>query len=290
MRLNPIVKKELKVSSRSMKLCWGLFAYEAVLVMVFLLVLSIMEAAQGYLYDDENVYTYLIYLYPVIGIMQLGIIAMIMPIITASSISGERERQTFDIMLTTCMSPFSIVWGKLLTAILQILLYVVASLPIMGLSFVIGGLEWHNLLIYFLTVVIVAFFSGSIGIYCSSICRKSITAIVLSFVFYVGIYGMTFFPMLVRAIFGTDTMGESALVLLFNPGVLIEEVFVLSMGEESIFTGNNINSTDAGVLTYILIRLNIWPWISAICIIILGLAFMLLATGRINPMRTGKKK
>ena len=37
MRLNPIVKKDIKVQARSMKMAWGIFAYEAILRVYFLL-------------------------------------------------------------------------------------------------------------------------------------------------------------------------------------------------------------------------------------------------------------
>ncbi|MDE5823540.1 MAG: hypothetical protein K2H91_02495, partial [Lachnospiraceae bacterium] len=118
---NPLVKKDLQVTARSMRLSWGLFAYDAVLVMAFLLALAVIQTeGRGY-YSNNNIYSYLIYLFPVLAIAQVCIVALIVPIITASSISGERERQTFDIMLTTCMSPFSIVLGKVVSAVIRIL-------------------------------------------------------------------------------------------------------------------------------------------------------------------------
>ncbi len=43
MRLNPIVKKDIKVQSRSMKICWGLFAYELILALVFLLKMYVIR-------------------------------------------------------------------------------------------------------------------------------------------------------------------------------------------------------------------------------------------------------
>ena len=33
MRLNPIVRKDVKVQSRSMRICWGVFGYELVLAL-----------------------------------------------------------------------------------------------------------------------------------------------------------------------------------------------------------------------------------------------------------------
>jgi ABC-2 type transport system permease protein len=70
---------------------------------------------------------------------------VVVPVRTASAISGEKERQTFDIMMTTSMTGFSIIMGKVLTAMIQSMFYVVAGLPIVALAFVIGGLSWGNL-------------------------------------------------------------------------------------------------------------------------------------------------
>ena len=138
LRWNPIVKKDLQVTARSMRFSWGLFAYEAVLTMTFLLALTMIQQMSGSFYSSSNVYSSLIYLFPVLSVAQVCIVALIVPIITASSISGEKERQTFDIMLTTCMSPFSIVLGKVMSAVLRILFFVAAGMPIMALAFVVG--------------------------------------------------------------------------------------------------------------------------------------------------------
>ena len=42
LKVNPIVKKDLKVISRSMKYSWGLFAYEAVLGVAFIITMLII--------------------------------------------------------------------------------------------------------------------------------------------------------------------------------------------------------------------------------------------------------
>ncbi len=41
-RWNPIVKKDLQVTARSMRFSWGLFAYDAVLVLAFLLATAVI--------------------------------------------------------------------------------------------------------------------------------------------------------------------------------------------------------------------------------------------------------
>ena len=285
-RLNPIVKKDLQVSARSMRISWGLFAYEGVLTLAFLLALLVIQEETQRFYSSGNVYSYLVYLFPVVAIVQVCIVALIMPIITASSISGEKERQTFDIMLTTCMSPFSIVVGKVFSAVLRILFFVAGSLPIMGLSFVVGGLSWINLLYFLLSVVLLSIFAGSIGILCSSFCRKSIAAVILSFVFYFVIFGATFLPLLLMAIFGKGNVGEAMLPLLFNPIMFFEEVFTFIMMGESLISEADFKLTDVGTITYHLAQGKVWMFVSAGCILLLSLLFMLLAAWKVNPMHS----
>ena len=287
-RLNPIVKKDMQVAARSMRLSWGLFAYEAVLTLAFLLAMMIIQAESGDVYGGGNVYSYLVYLFPVLAVAQVCIVALIVPILTASSISGERERQTLDIMLTTCMSPFAIVVGKVVSAVLRILFFVAASTPIMALAFVVGGLSWSNLFYFLLTIILLSVLSGSIGILCSALCRRSITAVILSFAFYFIIYILTYIPVLLRAALGRGNAGESMLILLFNPTVFFEEFFMHIMTGESLLggTGYAFSRKEVGFLTYHLTTGKTWMFVSAACILLLSLLFMLAAAWKVNPMHS----
>ncbi len=121
MRLNPIVKKDVKVQSRSMKICFGVFAYELILALVFFFAMFLIQ--ENSVYSISNIYSELVVLYPVLAITQFAILGVIVPVRTASAISGERERQTFDIMMTTGMTPFSVITGKVMTAIVQSMLF-----------------------------------------------------------------------------------------------------------------------------------------------------------------------
>ena len=288
-RWNPIVKKDLQVTARSMRLSWGLFAYEAVLTMAFLLALSVIQQTSNSYYSDGNVYSHLIYLFPVLSVAQVGIVALIVPVITASAISGEKERQTFDIMLTTCMSPFSIVLGKVMSAVLRILFFVAAGMPIMALAFVVGGLSWSYLLYFVLTIVLLSLLSGSIGILCSALCRRSITAVILSYAFYFVIYGLTFLPMFLKLFLTqAENMGESMLFLLFNPIIFYEEFFMQLMAGESLFGGGDSNFTrsEVGFLTYHLSQGRAWVFLSAACIFLLSFLLLLAAAWKVNPMHS----
>ena len=299
-RLNPLVKKDLQVTVRSMRFSWGLFAYEMILTLAFILALTIIQAKSSSYYSN-NIYSYLIYLFPVLAIAQVGIVMLIVPILTAASISGEKERQTYDIMMTTCMSPFAIVFGKVASAVIRILFFVLASTPIMALAFVVGGLSWLDLFTFILTIIMLAFFTGSIGIFCSAVCRKAIAAVILSFVFYFVIFGGSFIPTLIHVLLsystlGVDFWGESIAFWLFNPVVFYEEYFMQIMTGESLMSHASFDMDEVGPLTYLLTQGKVWMFVSAACIILLSFAFMAAAAWKVNPLHSsggkkpGKKK
>lgn len=287
-RLNPIVKKDLKVTVRSMRMSWGLFAYEAALAVAFALALSLIREMTRYS-GSENIYSYLVFLFPVVAAAQVGIVALYVPVITASSISGERERQTLDIMLTTCMSPFSIVFGKVASAVIRILFFVTASTPIMALAFVVGGMSWINLFYYLLAIILFSVFSGSIGIFCSAFCKKSVVAVIMTFVFYFVFFILTFIPPLYVAVFGKGELGESLLPLLVNPMVFFEEFFAHMLAGESLLgqTGGTFTRDEAGLLTYMLARGKVWMFVSAGCILLVSFLFMAAAAWRVHPLNSG---
>ena len=256
MWLNPIVKKDVKVQSRSMKICFGVLAYELILALVFFFAMFIIQ--ENNTYYSDNIYSELVGLYPVLAITQFVILGVIVPVRTASSISGERERQTFDIMMTTGMTPFSVVAGKVMTAIVQSMLFIAASLPIMALSFVVGGMSWSYLFWFFAIALLISVFSASIGILCSSLCKKSVSAVIMSYGFYLIFFIGTLVPSILYEIYSINywyngssvqsgySYGENfALTLLINPAVYLAEFVALVMTGESIWD-NSFDMTTVG--------------------------------------------
>lgn len=301
MRLNPIVRKDVKVQSRSMKISWGVFAYELILALVFFLAMFIIQ--QENIYSDNNIYSALIWLYPVLAVTQFVILGVTVPVRTASAISGEKERQTFDIMMTTGMTPFSVIMGKVMTAIVQSMLFVIASMPIMALSFVIGGMSWSYLLWFFAIALLISIFSASIGILCSSLCRKSVSAVIMSYVFYLFFFLATLLPyvlyeLLTNSRYANGTIrsysyGENTfLAWLLNPAVYLMEFFAELMTGESIV--NTIPNLTGAVKTRGPINLvatgHRWMIVSTILFLAVSFLFLWLAAKRIQPIKRRARK
>lgn len=277
--LNPIMKKEFKITARSMKFAWGLMAYEAVLAFIFIMTVSMLSMGSGY---NNHIFSELIVLFPMMGIAQVSMVVLVIPVMTASSISGEKERQTFDIMLTTCLSPMEIVSGKVFSAVVEVMLYVTAGIPIMALAFVRGGLSWWLLFLFLIVIFIFATFLGSIGVFCSSVSSKSVTSIMRA-------YGLFF----AVCIFSTFAAIFSMLFMLLNPIVFLEEFFMLSMSGYSLFSSDQflyLEETGLGFLTKLLVHGPLWCILSGVCMLGLSLFFIYLAARNIDPLKKKDKK
>ncbi len=299
MWLNPIVKKDVKVQSRSMKICFGVLAYELILALVFFFAMFIIQ--ENNTYYSDNIYSELVGLYPVLAITQFVILGVIVPVRTASSISGERERQTFDIMMTTGMTPFSVVAGKVMTAIVQSMLFIAASLPIMALSFVVGGMSWSYLFWFFAIALLISLFSASVGILCSSLCKKSVSAVIMSYGFYLIFFIGTLVPSILYEIYSINywyngssvqsgySYGENiALTLLINPAVYLAEFVALVMTGESIWD-NSFDMTTVGGPIRFLADGNHWIIASTVLFLAVSFLFLWLAARRIDPARKHRR-
>jgi ABC-2 type transport system permease protein len=107
-------------------------------------------------------------------------VCVITPSLTAGAISGEKERQTYDLLLTTLLSPLQIALGKLASALAFALLLIMAALPLAGLAFLFGGVSGAELLIGIAGLVVTSICYATIGLFWSSVMRTTLAATVMA--------------------------------------------------------------------------------------------------------------
>ncbi|HYM49176.1 MAG TPA: ABC transporter permease [Candidatus Limnocylindrales bacterium] len=112
---------------------------------------------------------------------QMVLLTFITPALTSAAISGERERQTIDLLFCTRVPPFSILWGKLLASMSFVILLLVVSVPIFSLVFLFGGIEADQVLMAFAVTAMSALALGAIGIFFSTLMRRTLASTVLSY-------------------------------------------------------------------------------------------------------------
>ena len=306
-KMNPILRKELRLGSRSIKIPLALMFYNIVLALIAVVMIFSVNAVGGISgafssNGDAIDFSGFLYIFQVIGWTQLGITLLIVPILSAGSISGEREKQTLEIMLTTPEKPFAIVWGKLLASLSNFIMFIVTSIPIMAISFVLGGLNWFALLGFIAMILVVAILVGSIGVFCSSAFKKTIASIVMTFLIE---FGVLFLPLIIcGGVLGveaiayaavTDQMmnppdpnfGPTPFIMILTPLTGFFDYMMRVMNLTSI--AEILREADMfGVITPILS----YAWIPVNVIIsgLLSFFFLRMAARKLNPIKKRKKK
>lgn len=120
MKMNPVYKRELKVGSRSIRMAVILLAFNGILSAVALF--NMYSAVEQVKMTAEIQYSRFLQLYVFVVSLEFIMLMFIMPALTSNSISGERERQTLDLMLTTTMKPGEVVLGQAAAAFTTMLL------------------------------------------------------------------------------------------------------------------------------------------------------------------------
>lgn len=180
MNMNPVLFKEIKVKMRSWKVVWLIVAYLSVLALVAMFLLFTIRRQMYYSNMDPSMS---ISVYTTLAIIQFMLIVFIAPSLTSGIISGERERQTLDLLLCTKMPSRSIIIGKLFSSISQVILLIVASFPIFSIIFLFGGISMLEVFKLFLFYIVVAITMGSIGIFFSTFLKKTTASNVLTYGF-----------------------------------------------------------------------------------------------------------
>ena len=293
-RMNPIMKKEMMVGSRSVKMSLAIMGINGFLALIVLLVMlsnSMIGGMGGYDYSSLS------YLFLILGCVECGLLSLIIPIITSGSISGERERQTLDIMLTTPVSPFSIALGKLGSAMMVVMMYMVTSIPVMAIAFVLGGMSWWALLGLFAMLLYLGIYVGSVGVFCSSVVKKSVMATILTIVIGVGIIIGTFLilyiSIAIKAYQASLTnatsvaVGATPVIMLLNPYSPFVDFMIRAMTSYSLYQFID-EIGDLSPVYGMIYRF--WIPISIVLNLLVAFGFLKLAARNIAVTRNKKRK
>lgn len=286
---NPVLRKEIRGTARSVKITIGLLLFN-----VLLGIWTIGWFHEGFdttsrmRYDD---YSYISDIYLLLAAVEYILLAFIIPAVTAGAIAGEREKQTLDILLTTPMGCWQIIWGKLISSIGTTLLYVVSSLPIFSVVFLIGGVDILDVVFIVFYAFVFSLLIGSFGIFFSTLFKKSILATITS-------YGMEIavclLPYVVYSLFYVFAPNNSSGVFqvpswivglgLFSPVQSLISLVCGQIGTQDMYKDKCLFSINEDSIWHNL-TIQGWFWISVVCQIIIAVVVLLLSARFLNPLR-----
>ncbi len=196
----PVLMKEMRTRMRGWRTPVVLVGYLCILGLIGYLVLQ--NNLSGSNFSAGVASQVGTSLFNSLAILQGVLLAFVVPATTATAISGERQRQTLDLLLVTRLSSLGITLGKLLAAVSFDLLLIVCSLPIFSLVFLFGGVGPDRVAELFLLFITGVLCLGSLGILISVLTRRV----------------------------NASTLITYLLVMLLIPGIAMASVYIPSLG------------------------------------------------------------
>jgi hypothetical protein len=170
----PVLVQEMRVRQRGAK---------AFVVMLFyLLILSVATMLMVYFMmphnttDSRQMSELGQGIYAALTFLQLVMVVLIVPAYSSGAVSSERERGTFDLLALTLLSSSSIVTQKLAAAIGQVVMLILASIPVMSVVFLLGGVSPVEVIVAYAILLVTAIALGALGMLCSCCLRSSRTS------------------------------------------------------------------------------------------------------------------
>jgi ABC-type transport system involved in multi-copper enzyme maturation permease subunit len=106
---------------------------------------------------------------------------LLAPVLTATALTGERDAQTLDLLLTSRLTSAEIIVGKLLSALLLLVILQLCAVPVAALALFFGGVSLGQLLSAFCIVLAISVVCAAAGLYSSSARRHTGTSMMSAY-------------------------------------------------------------------------------------------------------------
>lgn len=110
-------------------------------------------------------------------IQQIAILLLV-PSMTASALTQEKERETLALLLLTTISPSEIVLQKFLSRVVTVLSYVLLSFPLLAVAYAYGGVPVVMLGATCAVLIVTVIYHAAFSIMCSSYFRTTVEALI----------------------------------------------------------------------------------------------------------------
>lgn len=176
LRENPVLSRELLVTLRDPRSFYLQFLYVLLLGVLVYLAWPVERAGLTQVSSGAAQSLFDLFFFG-----QFFLVALVTPTFAAGSISGEKERKTYEMLLASPLEPATILLGKLLSSLTYLVLLIVSSLPLMILCFLLGGILLTEIVRAYLVLILAAGTFGLISVACSTYFGRTSSALVVSY-------------------------------------------------------------------------------------------------------------
>ncbi len=192
----PIFSKELRISSRH-RTHYALRFAHLISLTIFIAVVWLGET-QSIRYIQGNT------LYIVSRMAQAGkvitvyivwfqfcTVQLVAIALLSTSMSDEIYNRTLSILMTTPITRVQIIFGKLFSRLLQLILILALTLPLLAVVRVFGGVPWTYLISCFCITLTTVIFIGSVTMFVSMFFRHAYTVIIVTLIALGAVFGLS---------------------------------------------------------------------------------------------------
>ena len=222
---NPICWRLIGTASRRRKDLYLRSGYVAILATVLFFGLLISPTVSRFSLRDLAAGSANIFV--LLSVLQLLLIWLLTPIFMASAITKEANPKTWDILLSTPLSPLQIVLGNLFGRLFFITALLIGALPLMVDTQFFGGVSIETILLTQLVAFCLAFTIASAAIAMSvtrTAGRKAaVSFFIITVIYILGTYAIDLFLRLPVSV-GASATWTTVLTPL-NPFLVLEALF-----------------------------------------------------------------
>ncbi|MCO6458359.1 MAG: ABC transporter permease subunit [Pirellulaceae bacterium] len=173
---NPVLQRELLVNLRTGRAFVLLLLYQALLALVVYFAWP-RETRLDLSAPPEDAQK----LVDLFFLGQYVLASLMAPSFAAGTITGEKERKSYEMLLASPLRPAAIVLGKMVASLSHLAILIFASLPIVMLCLPLGGVSLYEVLAAYLGLIVSVVTFGAISVACSSYFKRTSASLVVSY-------------------------------------------------------------------------------------------------------------
>ncbi len=120
-------------------------------------------------------------LFQIFFLGQFTLVALMAPSYAAGAITGEKERRTYELLISTPLEPGAVLFGKLVSALAYLTLLILSSAPLMVLCWLLGGIALNEIVMAYGVLFLSAGTFGLISLGTSSYFGRTSSSLVVSY-------------------------------------------------------------------------------------------------------------
>ncbi len=251
--INPVLRRELVERMRGGRTAVVITIYLLLLSGIFYLVYSVTRSARTDPWESaasqvasagRGIFEWLVF-------FMVLLVLFLVPGVTSGAIAGERERQTLVPLQVTLLRPRSILLGKIAASTAFLLLLLVATMPLLAVSYLIGGVSIGQVIGAIAMVAFIGVTLAAVSAGISACVRRVQAATVLAYgltlLLVVGTLLVFAAASLIDTSRGTDEANAPSWILAPNPLAAVADV----IEEDRAFDGMSTTSPFDGLITLI---------------------------------------